>query len=374
MGYEVMVIHLRSMFPAIYTIGAKMFPGLAKKYVGNHVEMDRNMKMVKSDQDGIPVFSFPIYKLFPHGKYTTNVINRKVREIETLLDAEGYMPDIIIGHFYNPQLEIVAKLKELFPHAKTCVSLHEDGETVKALLGKKSEDIINAIDIIGFRSVPIQKSFESFFGSQHKSLLCWSGTPEFFLKTPSVKERVFTDGPVHGFIYVGQTIKRKFPKQTVEGVHKAMGNHPYKLVYVGSKDIGYPETQEYVIDHHLEDKVTFTGKIPREEIIRYYDESDVFIMISMGEVFGLVYLEAMSRGCITIASHNEGMEGIIEHGVNGFLCEAGNADELASIICHINNLSAEEKKAISDKARAKAAELSDYNVAKYYIDSVINCK
>lgn len=372
MGYEVVVIHFRSMFPAIYTMGAKLFPRLAKRYVGNHVEMDRNMKMVKSDQDGIPVFSLPIHKFFPHGKYTSNVINKKVMEIENLLKGEGYVPDVIIGHFYNPQLEVIAKLKDIFPNAKTCVSLHEEGEVVKALLGKQSDKVLNAIDIIGFRSVPIQKSFEEVFGSQHKSLLCWSGTPEFFLNTPSVKDRVFTDGPVHGFIYVGQTIKRKYPKQTVEGVHIAMGDYPYKLVYVGSKDMGYPETQEYVMQHHLENKVLFTGKIPRDEIIRYYDESDVFIMISRGEVFGLVYLEAMSRGCITIAGKGEGMEGIIEHGINGFLCEPGNANELASLIKHINTLSAEEKKTISDRARAKATELSDYNVAKNYIENVLN--
>ena len=94
-------------------------------------------------------------------------------------------------------------------------------------------------------------------------------------------------------------------------------------------------------------------------------------MISKGEVFGLVYLEAMSRGCITIASHNEGMEGIIEDGVNGFLCEAGNAEGLSCVIRRINSLSASEKQSISDRARAKAAELSDFNVAKYYIEKVM---
>ena len=371
MGFEVMVIHYRSMFPAIYTMAARLFPGLAKKYVGNHVEMDCNMDMVKSVKDGIPVYSFPIYKYFPHGKYATSVINGKVKEIETLLRKEGFEPDIIIGHFYNPQLEIVAKLKSIYPKSKTCVSLHEYGETVKVLLGKHSDDILNSIDIIGYRSVPIKNSFESVFGNQHKSLLCWSGTPEFFLNTPTSKERSFSDGPVSSFIYVGQTIKRKFPKQTAEGVHKAMGDKTYSLVYVGSKDVAYQETYDYVVSNHLEDKVCFTGKIPRENIIQYYDQSDVFIMISKGEVFGLVYLEAMSRGCITIASHNEGMEGIIEDGVNGFLCEAGNAEELAKIIRRINSLSALEKQTISDRAKAKAAELSDFNVAKHYIERVM---
>lgn len=46
--------------------------------------------------------------------------------------------------------------------------------------------------------------------------------------------------------------------------------------------------------------------------------SDCFIMISKNEAFGLVYLEAMSAGCITIASRGEGFDGVIIHGVNGF--------------------------------------------------------
>jgi len=371
MGYDIMVIHFRAMFPAFYTIAAKCFPGLAKKVVGNHVEMDTNMNVVIFEKEGIPVYSIPIYKYVPHGRYCKKEINKKIKEIEAILSEKCFNPDAIVGHFYNPQLEIVAGLKKVYPFAKTCVSLHEEGPVVKALLGDRCKEVLDDIDIIGFRSVPIKKSFEEIYGVKHKSLLCWSGTPEFFLDKTPQKERSFTDGPLHNFLYVGQTIKRKFPKQTVEGVHKAMGDDDFTLTYVGSHDLGYPETFEYIESNHLSNKVIFTGKIPREEILRYYDSSDCFILISMGEVFGLVYLEAMSRGCITIASHNEGMEGIIEHGVNGFLCEAGNADELASIIRHINSLSAEEKRKISDRARSKAAELSDYNVAKDYIDAVL---
>ena len=89
-------------------------------------------------------------------------------------------------------------------------------------------------------------------------------------------------------------------------------------------------------------------------------------------MFGLVYLEAMARGCITVASKNEGMEGIIQDGVNGFLCKAGDVNELVSVIQRINVLPAAEKQRISDKARYTAEELSDYNVAKHYIETVMN--
>ena len=36
------------------------------------------------------------------------------------------------------------------------------------------------------------------------------------------------------------------------------------------------------------------------------------------EAYGLVYLEAMARGCITIASRDEGFDGVIKDGINGF--------------------------------------------------------
>ena len=70
-----------------------------------------------------------------------------------------------------------------------------------------------------------------------------------------------------------------------------------------------------------------TGRKPREEVILMLDRADCFIMISRDEVFGLVYLEAMARGCIVVASRGEGMTGIIEDGVNGFLCAAGDENE-----------------------------------------------
>lgn len=372
MGYDVLVINYRSMFPALYTIAASLFPGLAKKYVGNHVEMDRNMNIERYEEEGIPIYSIPIYKFMPHGKYPKKSIDRAILQVQDILEENNFQPEAIIGHFFNPTLEIVYELKKRYPLARTCVSLHElQPGVIKDCYPRNYATILNGIDVIGFRSIPIKEKFEAMYGNKYSSLVCWSGTPDVYLNTPQTTERVFVDGPIKTFLYVGQTIKRKFPKETIEGVHRAMGEQVFSLTYVGSHDIAYSETKQYVDSNELAQRVMFVGKVPREDIIAYYDKSDCFILISEGEVFGLVYLEAMSRGCITIAGKGEGMEGIIKHGVNGFLCKPGNADELASIIRYINSLSAVEKQVISENARKKAKELSDYNVAKMYIEKVI---
>lgn len=80
----------------------------------------------------------------------------------------------------------------------------------------------------------------------------------------------------------------------------------------------------------------------------------------------------MSMGCITIASRNEGMEGIIEDGINGFLCKAGDEIELGKIIDKINELSQDEIARISQNARMTARKLTDSKVAEYYVNSIIN--
>lgn len=373
MGYNVLVINYRSMFPRIYTDLAALFPKLAQRYIGNHVEMDRNMTIIQHEVEGIPVYSIPIFKYVPHGRYSHREIRKQVNKLEEILKDRNFKPDAIIGHFHNPQFEIIGALKKDYPQAHTCVSLHElSASVLTKCYGKDCLKVIDGVDMIGFRSVPIKNRFEAEFGNYRKSCICWSGTSPVYLNTPKTFERHFDDGPLKDFIYVGQTIKRKYPKETIEALHNVYGTKGFHLTYVGSKDIAYPETQQYIDDNGLNDVVTFTGQIPRDEIIGKYDQNQCFILISRSEVFGLVYLEAMSRGCITIAARNEGMEGIIEDGKNGFLCEAGNAEELANIVSRINGLTAAEKQQISDNARKTSEDLSDFNVAKNYIETVMN--
>lgn len=374
MGYNVLVVNYRSMFPPIYTTVAGWFPKLAEKIVKNDVEMDRNMDCVYHEEDGIPVYSTPIFKYIPHGKYPKISINKKLKELRIIMKERDFEPDMIIGHFYNPQLELIGRLKQYYPYAKTCVVFHELNMSIIRNNYKNNMDSLMAgIDIVGYRSHPIKQMFENEFG-RHKSFMCFSGVSQSYLTTPQTRARSFNNGPLNRFIYVGQFIERKYPGKVIEALNHVYGDNDYHLDYIGKFEFVYPAVEKYVEDNNLAEKVSFKGQVPRDEIISYYDNADCFIMISKWEVFGLVYLEAMSRGCITIAARNEGMQGIIEDGVNGFLCEAGNSAELANIIERINKMTADEKKRISDAGRITAKELSDYNVAKTYIEAVENCK
>ena len=118
--------------------------------------------------------------------------------------------------------------------------------------------------------------------------------------------------------------------------------------------------------------ISFMGFLDRDKIMNYLDKSECFVMISKGEAFGLVYLEAMARGLITIGSKREGIDGVIVHGVNGFLCSSGDKNELVEIFKHINSLSSDEKKLVSDNAIKTAQEMTDFNVADKYLRTIQN--
>jgi glycosyltransferase involved in cell wall biosynthesis len=371
MGYNVIVVDFRSMFPPVYTYAAKLFPTLAKRFVGNSVEVDRNMKIVEHNEDGIHCYSLPIFKYIPHGKYPQKSIDKQILVIQEILKKEKYIPDIVIGHFYNPCMEIVSRLKQIFPHARTCVSLHEHADVIHKNYKEGLNTILSGIDVIGFRSIPIKNSFERYYGNKHSFLMCPSGTSQAYLTYSEENDKQFTNGDLINFIFVGQFIARKFPKVVVQALNELYEDKYYHLDMVGKPELFYQEVNNYVENKNLRDRVSFVGKIPRERIIYHYDNAQCFIMISKGEVFGLVYLEAMSRGCITIAGRNEGMEGIIKHGKNGFLCEPGDVNELKQIIAHINSLSKEEKEQISKNAMKTASLLSDRNVASSYINNIL---
>ena len=126
----------------------------------------------------------------------------------------------------------------------------------------------------------------------------------------------------------------------------------------------------YINGVHL-NNIYLLGRIPRNEVLKLMEESDVFVMISKDETFGLVYLEAMSKGCIVIASKNEGMDGIIEHGVNGYLCQAGNEEELVEVLREIRNLSAPKRKSIAANAIETVKKMTDKIVAEDYLNCVL---
>ena len=118
----------------------------------------------------------------------------------------------------------------------------------------------------------------------------------------------------------------------------------------------------------------FHGQVSRDKVYELMRKTTYFIMVSDNETFGMVYIEAMLAGCITIASINGGVDGVIIDGENGFLSLQGNAEELAKKIRRINNLNTSNRIEIRKKAINTAIAFSDTSVSQKYINDVLSWK
>jgi len=123
----------------------------------------------------------------------------------------------------------------------------------------------------------------------------------------------------------------------------------------------------------LEELVTWTGRVPHEQCYAISAASDVFMMASRKEPFGMVTIEAMSMGCVPIAYDiPSGSTEIIEHGKNGLLVPLGDirawADQIRSLHDDRARLSSLSSAAIARARTHFNAELMTHNMVAYLRD------
>lgn len=366
-GYNVKVIHIQAVFPLFFYWLARLARNIIAAKTGAVVYTHRDTQDLHYEMDGVSIERIPVYKPLPHGAYPKRSICKTIEKIISCNQKNNFEPDIIIGHFPNPQIELLSLLKRSYSSAKTCIVMHGDLDIMRKVYGERLPKLMADIDVWGFRSKTVKEEFEALVGVVHQSFICYSGIPESYLI--SKNERKFSDN-IHDFIFVGDMIERKYPVEVLEALCLAYPENDFHLTFVGDgqliSDIGHK-----VEDRQLYKQVSIIGRIPREKILDEYDKAECMVMISRDEAYGLVYLEAMSRGCIVIASKREGFDGVIVDGENGFLCEAGSVDHLARLIKRINNLSAIQRQKISENAVLTAKRLTDHKVAEHYINSII---
>lgn len=123
----------------------------------------------------------------------------------------------------------------------------------------------------------------------------------------------------------------------IDALHRLLPTQPQlKLLLVGG---GPRETalKAQAARAGLADQVVFTGRVPHDQVQRYYDLIDVLAyprrsMRLTELVTPLKPLEAMAQGRMLVASDVGGHRELVRHGETGFLFPAGDAGALAQAI------------------------------------------
>jgi PEP-CTERM/exosortase A-associated glycosyltransferase len=132
----------------------------------------------------------------------------------------------------------------------------------------------------------------------------------------------------------------------LEALPKILEKHPEtRLLLVGGgpqEALIKQKTQELKLDK----RVLFTGRIPHDQVQDYYNQVDIFVYPRLSMrltelVTPLKPLEAMAQGRLVVASDVGGHKELINHGHNGYLFKADDAEALAATVLNLLNLSKE---------------------------------
>jgi glycosyltransferase involved in cell wall biosynthesis len=161
--------------------------------------------------------------------------------------------------------------------------------------------------------------------------------------------------PRHRLLFIGRQYSaydfyRKGADLVIAALARLRRDHDPQitLTFVGPDEWPLPGTPP--------DGVRFLGNLSPDDVVTLYDTHDLFVMPSRVEPFGLVFIEALSRGLPCIARDAYAMPEIITPGVSGALISSDDEEKLAATIAA----------ALADDAMYEACHKRAPEIAEYF--------
>ena len=128
---------------------------------------------------------------------------------------------------------------------------------------------------------------------------------------PNVRLLFVSNAPSYNFVLKGG-------RELVEAFLVLRASHPQlELTLAGDMPPEWRERCQAIAG------VMLTGLLSRDQLAKRYDQSDIYVMPSVSDTFGMVYLEAMSAGLPVVALDRPYTRDIVSHRGTGLLVRPG---------------------------------------------------
>lgn len=365
-GHNIIVVHNSHQYPLLLHFIPRKLKDKIATNIGFYISDYDAVKTAQYKDQGVAVYRIPIHKIIPHKTPNTYTIKRQVKKIIGILRKNNWTPNIVIGHWASPQIEIMSELKKTYS-CKNAIVLH--GIDYISDEKFRNKGYLSNIDLIGCRSHTQAQIVKDMLSLPDGPFVCSSGVPDAYLERFPLNVEKFKSIKKWKFVYVGRLVKYKRIDSIIK-VLADISNIDWELDIIGEGS-----EKEYLTELasrlHQSNRINFCGCLPRDEVMNKMKDAHCFIMVSKNEIFGLVYLEAMAASCITIGSKGEGIDGIMVNNENGFLCDPDNNDELRETIISIVNMNVNKLINIASSAYNTAIANSDSKAAELYLNNVL---
>lgn len=191
-----------------------------------------------------------------------------------------------------------------------------------------------------------------------KSVVIPNGVDDFWLDGPEMQHSVPEKGKKLRLLYAGRIDRNKNILTTVKAMD-ILNQRGYdaQLTVVGRVfDKGVFRKLSRA------ERVIILPQCNKEKLSDIYLENDIFVMPSFTESFGLVYVEALSRGLPVVYSAGQGFDGQFKEGEVGRHADSGSPSSVADAITAVLS----DYSRISSEAPEKARRFSWRDISKRY--------
>lgn len=223
-----------------------------------------------------------------------------------ILSKKYGVPYVVHGHGLDVFLDVSYKEKSNCNKiVEAGIEVYKNSNAVIGVSQKVIDNILLRLDIKGKAYVAYNGvDIDTFFPSQHNN-------------DKLVISVIGNLIPLKGHQYLIDAVSRFNQEYPGEVSVKIIGRGPLE-----------EEIKNQVKELELSDIIEFMGYIPYEQVANELQKSDVFILPSYYEALGCVYLESMACGLPAVGCIHNGIDEIIQDGVNGYLVEEKSAQSI----------------------------------------------
>ena len=261
-----------------------------------------------------------ISEFFTAGKI---IKNEKIR----MVHAHWMLPQGLVGvwlkKMYNVPLIVTIHGSDLFPLKS------------KMLVGLQKCVCKNA-DFITANRAAAEELAGRFPEFKEKIVVIPMGVDtDVFKKRKVKKPKKYSKNKL--IVFVGRLSDQKGLQYVIDAMPNILSHDSsVKLIVVGEGPYE-KELRQKINANNVQKNVEFLGALNQNEVAKYYNMADIFILPSLSnktgtEALGLSLLEAMSSCCAVIGTDVGGIRLAIKNGYNGILVNQKNSEEIAKSV------------------------------------------
>lgn len=285
-----------------------------------------------------------------------------------------FKPDIIHCHFGTDFLKVVSNLNNSNRHIPILISFYGFDVTERIKNKAVLRQYIKYMALPNVFSVAVSSSLvnniNNFIKPTNLAIPLNSGIDtDFFVRKPTeLNPSEFV------FLQVSSFTFKKGHKYTLQAFKKFIDQNKlyrYKFIIAGFGPLEN-EIKNQIKELHLEEYVFLQGPVTPSEMVNLASRVNCFVHMSVtadnGDQEGLpnVLLEAMSLELPILSTFHAGIPEIVEHTVNGILCEEKNINQYVEAFNNIVNWK------ISPINRTKIIELFSINAHMKTLNNLYN--